>query len=164
MFFGPSMPLGLKMVSIAINELNVEHAHAGELFAIVDLGEYQCAGCLADGVQVITGCTFGKGNIIRSMKGKFLLTLIDQKNSRGVKVTPIGSMLQKAFNSEFVEERKKRNHPHKISSEITDPLVEKVFAMPIEKQFKVEKIEIIKAHVPSHKWDKLLCEEFFIDS
>ena len=155
----PAMPLGLKMASVAMNELNVEHAHAGELFTIVDLGEHHCAGCIADGVQVITGCTFGKGNIIRSMKGKFSLTLIDQKNSRGVKITPIGYMLQKAFNSEFMEERKKGNPPHKISAEITDPLIEKVFTMPIEKQFKIEQLEKIKAYVPPHKWDKLLCED-----
>ncbi len=153
------MPLGLKIASVAMNALEVEHAHAGELFAIVDLGEHHCAGCMGDGIQVITGCTFGKGNIVRSMKGKFSVTLIDQKQKRGVKITPFGSWLQKAFQSEFMKKRQKGIPPHHITPEIVDPLIENILSMPVEKQFNIEMIDNIKVDVPSHKWDKRLCEK-----
>lgn len=155
----PAMPLGLKIASVAMNALEVEHAHAGELFAIVDLGDHHCAGCMGDGIQVITGCTFGKGNIVRSMKGKFSLTLIDQKRKKGVKVTPIGPWLQKAFQSEFMKQRQQGIPPHHIPAEIVDPLIDKVLSMPVEEQFKVEFIDNIKVDVPPHKWDKRLCEK-----
>ncbi len=155
----PAMPLGLKMASIAMNALNVSHAHAGELFAIAELGEHHCATCIIDGVQVLTGCTYGKGNITRSMKGKFGLILINQKTNRGVKVTPIGSWLMKAFQSPFMEERAKGNPPQNIAAEIVDPLIEKVLEMPADQQFTVSLIENIKVEIPAHKWEKRQCEK-----
>jgi formylmethanofuran dehydrogenase subunit E len=155
----PAMPLGLKSASLAMNTLGVEHSQAGELFAILDLGKFHCAGCFADGVQIITGCTYGKGNILRTNKGKFSFTLIDRKTGRGVKITPIGSWLKKALQSPFMEERKKGTPPQNISREITDPLVDKVINMPYEQQFKVEKFDSIHIEMPPHYWDKDLCEK-----
>ena len=46
-----------------MNQLGVARAQNKELLAIVELGDDHCAHCFADGVQMITGCTFGKGNI-----------------------------------------------------------------------------------------------------
>lgn len=155
----PAMPLGLKMASVAMNELNVTHAHAGELFAIVELGDHHCAGCIGDGVQVLTGCTFGKGNITRAMKGKFGMTLIDQKAKKGVKITPKGSWLAKAFDSPFMKERQKGLPPQKIDESIVNPLIEKVMSMPAEDQFDVEHLDNIYVEIPPHKWDKRLCNE-----
>lgn len=155
----PAMPLGLKAASVAMNNLRVKRSQAGELFTILDLGEYHCATCFADGVQVLTGCTYGKGNITRSHKGKFSLTLVDRKNGKAIKVTPIGSWLKMAFQSKFMEERKKGIPPQNISSEIADPLIEKVLSMPPEKQFIVQQLDNYNVNVPPHLWDKQLCEE-----
>jgi len=154
----PAMPLGLKAGSIAMNKLDVERSQAGELYTILDLGDFHCATCFADGVQVITGCTYGKGNISRSHKGKFSLTLIDQKNRKGVKVTPSGKWLKQAFQSEFMELRKKGIPPQEISSEIADPLIEKVLNIS-DDNFSVEIIPDINIKVPPHIWEKDLCEE-----
>jgi len=154
----PAMPLGLKAASIAMNTLNVERSQAGELYTILDLGDFHCATCFADGVQIITGCTYGKGNISRSHKGKFSLTLIDRKNGRGVKVIPSGEWLKQAFQSDFMEQRKKGIPPQNISFEITDPLIEKVLNSSND-QFKVELLPEINIEIPPHIWDKDLCEK-----
>jgi len=154
----PAMPLGLKAASIAMNTLNVERSQAGELYTILDLGDFHCATCFADGVQIITGCTYGKGNISRSHKGKFSLTLIDRKNGRGVKVIPSGEWLKQAFQSDFMEQRKKGIPPQNISTEITNPLIEKVLNSSND-QFKVELLPKINIEIPPHIWDKDLCEE-----
>ncbi|MHA1746829.1 MAG: FmdE family protein [Promethearchaeota archaeon] len=155
----PAMPLGLKIGSVAMNELGVEHSKAGELYCIVDIGDFHCAGCFGDGVQVITGCTFGKGNLIKSKKGKFSITLIDQKNKKGVKIVPKGEWLIKAFNSPFMEERKSGKPPQNIDETIVNPLIKKVLEMNPADQFNIKKIDNIRVDIPKHNWDKRLCEE-----
>ena len=39
--------------------------------ALVEIGDNHCATCFADGVQMVTGCTFGKGNIQKLHYGKW---------------------------------------------------------------------------------------------
>jgi formylmethanofuran dehydrogenase subunit E len=43
--------------------------------------------CCADAVQVLTGCTFGKGNFIYRDFGKMALTLFSRKTGKGVRVS-----------------------------------------------------------------------------
>ena len=56
------MPLGLRAGAAAMNRLGVERSADQRLLAVLELGDDHCGRCLADGVQVITGCTLGKGN------------------------------------------------------------------------------------------------------
>jgi formylmethanofuran dehydrogenase subunit E len=66
----PAMPMGLKAGLFAMEKLGVERAKDGRLHAILELDESHSATCFADGVQVATGCTFGKGNISKTGYGK----------------------------------------------------------------------------------------------
>jgi formylmethanofuran dehydrogenase subunit E len=60
--------------------LGVNRARGGgELKAIVELGEHHFSGCFADGIQFATGCTFGKGNIVKNPLGKVAATLWTRK-------------------------------------------------------------------------------------
>lgn len=77
-----------------MNALKVERAKDGQLMALVELGEHHCATCFADGIQMITGCTFGKGNIKKLHYGKFGLTLIDRQTKRAVRVVPKAEAMQ----------------------------------------------------------------------
>lgn len=43
-----------------MNRLGVERSPDAQLVALVELGDDHCATCFGDGIQVITGCTFGK--------------------------------------------------------------------------------------------------------
>ena len=73
----PAMPLGLRAGAIAMNRLGVERSRDKQLLALVELGDEHCSHGYGDGVQMITGCTFGKGNIKQLGYGKFGLTLVD---------------------------------------------------------------------------------------
>ena len=73
----PAMPMGLRAGLAALDALGVERAMDGQLTALVEIDRDHCATCYADGVQIATGCTFGKGNIQKLGYGKFALTLID---------------------------------------------------------------------------------------
>ena len=98
----PAMPLGLRAGLAAMEALGVEHAPDGQLTALVEMDRNHCSTCFADGVQVATGCTFGKGNIRSLGYGKFALTLIDNKTSRSVRVIPTVKTMRRNQESEFL--------------------------------------------------------------
>jgi len=59
----PAMPMGLRVGAAALNALGVEGAKCGQIVAFVDIGNDHCATCYGDGLQVIMGTMFDKGNI-----------------------------------------------------------------------------------------------------
>jgi formylmethanofuran dehydrogenase subunit E len=87
--------MGLRSGAIAMNRLGVGRSGAKSLLALVELGDDHCAHCFGDGVQMITGCTFGKGNIRKLGYGKFGLTLVDRTTGRAVRVAPKGAAQMK---------------------------------------------------------------------
>ena len=81
----PEMVLGLRAGAAAMNWLGVARSMEDQLLALVQFPETPC---FADGVQAITGCTVGKGNIRVLGRGPLSLTLIEQVTRRAVRVTP----------------------------------------------------------------------------
>jgi formylmethanofuran dehydrogenase subunit E len=64
-----------------MKRLNVRKAPDEELLAIVETDA-----CGADAIQVMTGCTFGKGNFLFRNYGKHAFSLLDRRKGRGVRV------------------------------------------------------------------------------
>jgi len=77
-----------------MNALGVDCACDGQLVAFVEIGEKDSATCFVDDIQMITGWTFGKGNIHRLQHGKWGVTLIDKATSRAVRVTPAADAMR----------------------------------------------------------------------
>jgi formylmethanofuran dehydrogenase subunit E len=119
----PAMPMGYRTAIAAMEKLGVEKAHDGQLAALIELGEDHCATCFGDGVQVATGCTFGKGNIKKLNYGKWGLTLIDKKNGKAVRVTPKAEAMMKSKQSEFMKMRKSGIPASQVPASVADPLV-----------------------------------------
>ena len=129
----PAMPMGLKVGAAAMNKLGVERSMDGQLQALVEIGEGHCATCFADGVQMITGCTFGKGNIKKLYYGKWGVTLIDTTTGRAVRVSPRAEAMLASKKTEFFTEYRMKHIPaSKVPSEVVEPLVEKVMNAPVE--------------------------------
>ena len=57
------MPLGIRAGLAAMKKLGVERASNKELFCFVETGPSHATMCFVDGVQVATGCTYGKANM-----------------------------------------------------------------------------------------------------
>jgi formylmethanofuran dehydrogenase subunit E len=89
-----AMPMGLRANLAAMEALGVERTGDSALVALVDLDENHCATCFADGVQITTGCTFGKGNIRKLHYSKWGLTLIDKKRGKAVRVAPLAAAME----------------------------------------------------------------------
>ncbi len=107
----PAMPMGLRVGAAAMNALGVERAKDSQLLALVELGEDHCATCFADGVQMITGCTFGKGNIKKLHYGKWGVTLVEAATGRAVRVTPKAEALLANKQTEFSSEYREKGVP-----------------------------------------------------
>ena len=62
--------------------LYAEQAKGSEVVAVVE-----SAGCPLDAIQVITGCTLGKGNLIIHDHGRLTFTFVVRQSGRGIRVS-----------------------------------------------------------------------------
>lgn len=156
----PAMPMGLRAGMAAIEALGVERAADGQLTALVEIDRDHCATCYADGIQMATGCTFGKGNIQKLGFGKFAVTLIDNKTGRSVRVLTRNETIQKSKESEFIQFRKKGVPASKIAADLVTPLVEFILSSPIDSLFDVGKVTDGKPPIGRpHDFNTVICEE-----
>lgn len=77
----PGIAIGYRMATAALAELTALRAKDEELVAIVENDA-----CGVDAVQCLTGCTFGKGNLIFRDYGKQVYTLYSRLSQVGVRV------------------------------------------------------------------------------
>ena len=83
----PGLVVGYRAALIALRELGVQRAGDEELVAIVENDA-----CGVDAIQVITGCTLGKGNLIYRDYGKQVYTIGNRKNGDAVRIVVKGSV------------------------------------------------------------------------
>lgn len=156
----PAMPMGLRVGAAAMNALGVERAKDGQLEAIVELGEEHCATCFGDGIQMITGCTFGKGNIRKTHFGKWGVTLVDRATGRSVRVSPKAEAMLANKQSKFFSEYREKGIPaSKVPDEVVAPMVEKVMTMPDEAFLNVGEIQKIEIKSNVHSFDGFVCDK-----
>lgn len=77
----PGLAIGYRMAQAAMRTLDVSRAGDEELVATVENDA-----CGVDALQFLTGCTFGKGNLIFRDYGKPVFTLYSRSRNLGVRV------------------------------------------------------------------------------
>ena len=77
----PGLAIGFRAAQVLMKRLGVRKAPDEELVVMVETDA-----CGADAIQVMTGCTFGKGNFIFKNYGKHAFSLMDRKRGTGVRV------------------------------------------------------------------------------
>ena len=90
--FCPFLAIGVKAAARAVKELEVRSTGMEEVVAIVETNS-----CFADGVQLVTGCSFGNNALIYRDFGKTAFSLA-RRNGEAVRVSVRAS-------SSFLEER-----------------------------------------------------------
>jgi len=78
----PGVAIGYRMALAGLAALKEMRAEDEELVAIVENDA-----CGVDALQFLTGCTFGKGNLIFHDYGKSVYTLYSRKTGQGVRIT-----------------------------------------------------------------------------
>lgn len=76
----PGLAIGYRVSVRALKELG-DRAEDEEIVAIVENSS-----CAVDAVQVMTGCTFGKGNLIFKDYGKQVYTFIRRPSGKSVRI------------------------------------------------------------------------------
>ncbi len=156
----PAMPLGLRVGAAAMNALGVERSTDGQLIALVELGDEHCSHCFADGVQVVTGCTFGKGNIHQLGYGKFGLTLIDVAHKRAVRVVPKAEVQVATKKTEFFKNYREKGVPaSKVPANVVEPLIEKVMDESEEQIMTISPIFDYEVEKGKESFASFVCEQ-----
>ncbi len=77
----PFLALGVKAGRYAMNYLETENTGLEEVVAVVE-----CNNCFADGIQVVTGCTFGNSALIFHDLGKTAVTVARRTDGKAVRL------------------------------------------------------------------------------
>lgn len=78
----PGLALGYRVAKAALRELGADRPEDEELVAVVENDS-----CAADAVQYITGCSFGKGNLIFRDYGKHVYTFFNRRTGKGIRIS-----------------------------------------------------------------------------
>ena len=87
----PGVAIGYRMAKAAMNRLSEKRSEDEEIVAIVENNA-----CGVDAVQVLTGCTFGKGNFIFRDYGKQVYTFYSRNAGKGYRVLFHGDNIPEA--------------------------------------------------------------------
>ncbi len=155
----PAMPMGLRVGASAMNKLGVERAKDGELVTLIEIGDNHCATCFADGIQMITGCTFGKGNIKKLHYGKWGVTLIDKKSGRAIRVTPKASAMEANKKSDFFKKYREKGIPaSSVPEEVVMPLIDRVMNSDEDKLINAGEIFKYEVVENPHSFEGFICD------
>ena len=137
----PGSAIGYHVAEIAVKELSSSRSEDEEFLAIVENDS-----CSVDAIQIVTGCTFGKGNLIFKDHGKQVFTFVNRNTGDALRVSlnkgvdeidpEFTKIRGKAFSGSASEEDKTEfeNQKNKLSQRILD--------MPNDELFKIEHVEI----------------------
>lgn len=88
----PFLALGVKAGRYALDYLERESAGAEEVLAVVE-----CHNCFADGIQVVSGCTFGNKGLIFQDLGKTAVTVARRRDGMAVRLAVRADILEAMF-------------------------------------------------------------------
>ena len=78
--FCPGLAIGIRVAEVALREIG-PHSSDEEVVAIVEADN-----CSVDAIQYLTGCTFGKGNLIHLDYGKNAFTFIRRSDGKAIRI------------------------------------------------------------------------------
>jgi formylmethanofuran dehydrogenase subunit E len=138
--------MGVMAAHRAMKELGVKESTGMEhVLAIVETNN-----CFSDGVQVVTGCTFGNNALIYVDYGKTAFTLL-RRDGEGIRLAakPEAGEILKNRNPEATELYNKVVTKRSRSTEDEERMLElnkkhcyKVLSIPAEEVFTIEKVKI----------------------
>lgn len=131
----PGLWIGLRAAELCLRELG--HNDDNPVTAVVETDM-----CGVDGIQVLTGCTFGKGNLIHRDFGKMAfsfyrtgdgkaLRAVVKGGSMGTEYGEMRDLMKKIFAGQATEEEKKR------ASELRARARQRIFEAPLDDLFVV---------------------------
>lgn len=141
--FCPFSAIGVKAAARAVRELGVRSTGMEEVVAIVETNN-----CFSDGVQFVTGCSFGNNALIYRDLGKTTFTLA-KRNGDGVRISVRADRVMEERPPEatqlferVVVERSGTDVDRERLSELWKELSFRVLGLPDEEVFDVRKVTV----------------------
>jgi formylmethanofuran dehydrogenase subunit E len=135
----PGLSIGFRAAQAAMDWLKENRAEDEELVAIVETDA-----CGADAIQVLTGCTFGKGNFLYRDFGKQAFTLLGRKSGRGVRVCMRPGALEPSAKHRQLMERIRGNEANREEQEefarLHQERAREILEKPFEELFTLKEI------------------------
>ena len=131
----PGLALGYRVAREALEQLHIERAQDEELVAIVENNA-----CGVDAIQMMTGCTFGKGNLFFKDYGKHVYTFYNRQTGKGIRIYAENYYTQDQFDQRFVQLSKKIVRSDAEENElrrIVDARIELLLEKPAQDFLKV---------------------------
>lgn len=150
--------LGLRAGLIALRELGSPRSGAKTLYTILETGYNHGAGCFGDGVQYATGCTTGKGNLLRNPRGKLAFTLIDPQKRKQIRISFNPKIREQIAKSNFMKKRSQGIPPTEIPEEDVWEVVNLVLNAPEEEVLFIGKVEDSNFEPPFEVMGMEVCE------
>ena len=138
----PGLALGYRAAQYAIDALKAGRSNDEELVCIVENDA-----CGVDAIQVVAGCSAGKGNLIFRDLGKHAYTFIDRRYNRAIRLVqrpePVveridphaAALRQKVMGGTPTNEEVKEFHDRQAA------VIEKILAMPVEDLYLINEIK-----------------------
>lgn len=93
----PGLAIGFRACEIAIEKMGIAFSKDEEIVCVTENDA-----CGVDAVQVITGCTIGKGNLIYRGTGKMAFSFFNRKNGDSIRI------LLKQFSGEMSRQEREK--------------------------------------------------------
>ena len=152
----PGLAIGIRAAEVALREIG-PHAHDEEIVSVVETDM-----CGVDAIQFLTGCTFGKGNLIHLDYGKNAFTFYRRSDDKGIRIVtrpdafgepdPEWETLRNRLGDANLtqEERDRFRQLHAARSR-------QILDIPLEKLFEVKEPQ---GKIPSHAriMESVTCE------
>ncbi len=159
--FCPGLSMGVMAATYAMRHINQISDGMEDLIAIVETNN-----CFADGVQMVTGCSFGNNALIYKDWGKNALTLT-KRNGKGIRIITKNDSRAyiQSSNPGFFEQFKKvvieKNHDPEERSKLRAEGTKASFAMlnqDFDRIFNVMEVSVdLPEYAPIH--DSIICSE-----
>lgn len=136
----PGVTLGYCAALLAIQELSVDRDVNEQLVTIVENDA-----CGVDAIQVVTGCTIGKGNLIFHDHGKHVYTFINRATNDAVRISLKDRTGSESDDLKKLREKMRKNEASETEKSLArqkmQEHVDRMLAEPFENNFTVSRVK-----------------------
>ena len=152
----PGLTIGYLAAKAALAQLNVKRAADEELVAIVESD-----GCGIDAIQVLLGCTIGKGNLIYKDYGKQAYTIGNRSTGKAVRLVALGDKVPLTPAQENLKTTvfSGQSTPEQQAAwqQLQADRIARLLATPSEELFKIQEVEL-KLPEEAKLFNSVICE------
>ncbi|MBW1917418.1 MAG: TraR/DksA C4-type zinc finger protein [Deltaproteobacteria bacterium] len=142
----PGVAWGIQAGQYAMTTLNRKNTGMEEVVAIVE-----CNNCFTDGIQTVTGCTFGNNALIFKDLGKTAVTVARREDGVAVRLAVKPGFRQRLFEKypaagplfkKVIVDRQGNEEDHHRLHHLWHAMARKELQTPLEEQFNIQHLTI----------------------